>query len=104
MSAAGVTGNPRVANTREQDRFGVVFEETAGIYNGIQLRIVDAHTGAVTHGAVMASSTGVDLFSDPDIAGDHNAFPGSTRGFVVISWLILRGIVTFHPLEHAVGC
>jgi hypothetical protein len=84
VSATGTCDRARVANLRSRSRFGVVFEETDGIFNGIQFRAVDAASGAITHQAVLASSTGVGLYSDPDIGGDAFAQPLATRGFVAV--------------------
>ncbi len=84
LSATGVCGRPRVANFPARDRFGVVFEETAGLANGIQFRAIDASTGAITHLAVLATSTGVDLFEDPDIGADVFAPQASTRAFTIV--------------------
>lgn len=82
LGSTGVCGRPRVANFHQSDRFGVVFEEQAGTFQGIQFRAVSAQTAAITHSAVLASSTGVDLFRHPDIGGVVNAL--NSTAFVVV--------------------
>ena len=84
VNPSAVCEHVRTAGLGTHGRFGVVFEETVGIANGIQFRAIDATTGAITHAAVLASSTGVNLFSDPDIGADSQAFVGATRGFVAV--------------------
>lgn len=103
LGSTGVCGRPRVANHDQGDRFGVVFAEQAGLFHGIQLRVVGASTGAISHSTVIASSTGVDLFRDPDVGGDV-AGVGGTAFVVVYEDEILNAIrarrVLFDPLDN----
>ncbi|HEX5052634.1 MAG TPA: hypothetical protein VFZ65_12735 [Planctomycetota bacterium] len=84
LSSVGQCGRPRVANFPPRDRFGIVFAEHDGIFDGIQFRAVDAASGAITHAAVLASSTGVDLYTDPDIGADVDAPLITPLGFVAV--------------------
>lgn len=82
LSSSGICGRPRVANCNYLDRFGVVFEELIGSFQGVQFRAVDAMSGAITHSAVLASSTGINLYRHPDVGGVVNSI--NTTAFVTV--------------------
>ncbi len=84
FNAAGDCGRARVANLPSRDRFGVVWQQQDGIFDGILFAAVDAATGAISHTAVLASSTGVQLFLDPDIGSSSTVPALNDRAFVVV--------------------
>ena len=84
FNANGECEAPRVANLPTRDRFGVTFVEQDGLGNAVRFVAVSAANGSFTHEAILASSTGVQLFLSADIGSDTSAPIGSNRGFVVV--------------------
>jgi hypothetical protein len=84
FNAAGDCGRARVANLPSRDRFGVVWQQQDGIFDGILFAAVDAATGTISHTSVVASSTGVQLYLDPDIGSSSTEPALNDRAFVVV--------------------
>lgn len=77
----GTVSRPRIADLRARSRFGVVWKQTAGIFQSIEFATVDAATGAIGNTVSLAIDQSVD---EPDLGCETAAPSGFPTGFVAV--------------------